>query len=116
HHEFARPGLGRQRVLERQGPHLLRQVDGVAARRGPEGPAAAAELRRLAVAVAGTARTLLLHELLARARAFRAVLDVGRAGHRLELLVAHPAVQDVLAHLEAEDLVLEGDRAAGLAV
>src|SRR5690606_23387923 len=70
----------------------------------------------LAVAMTGAARTLLLDELLARAPDFRPVLHVMRAGHRLELLIADHAVQDVGAGLEAENIVLERDRTISLAV
>ena len=102
--------------MSASGADLLGQLDRVAARGRTEGTAAAAELRRLAVAVTSAARTLLLDELLAGAGAFGAVLDVVRAGHRLELLVAHHAVKDVGTRLEAENVVIERDRAGGLAV
>ena len=48
--------LAGQRMLQRQRPHLLGQIDGMAAHHRPERLAAAAELRRRLVAVAGAAR------------------------------------------------------------
>ena len=67
-------------------------------------------------AVARAARTLLLDELLARTGAFRTILDVVRAGHRLELLVTDHAVQQIGTGLETEDLVLECHRTGIFAV
>src|SRR5690606_16422163 len=107
-------GLGRQGMLKRQGTDLLGQVDGMAARRRTESTATTTELRCLAIAMTSAARTLLLHELLARACAFRPVLHVMRAGHGLELLVTNHAVQDVWTNFETEDVVLEIDRTGGL--
>src|SRR5690606_21551295 len=114
--DLAGASLGRQRVAQRQGADLLGQVNGVAARGRAEGATTTTELRRLAIAVASAARALLLDELPAGEVALGTVLDVVRASHRLELLVAHHAVQDVLPHFEAENIVLEGDGTVGLAV
>ncbi len=40
---------------------------------------------------------------------FRAVLSMMRAGHALQSLIAHHTLNQILARLEAEDLVLEID-------
>ena len=56
HDQLLALGLAGQRVLERERPHLLRQVVLVAAHDRPEGLAAAAELRRRLVAVTGAGR------------------------------------------------------------
>ena len=66
HHQLARRGLGRQRVLQAEGAELLGQVVGVAARRRPLVGAAVAEGRRLARAVPGAAGALLAVDLLGR--------------------------------------------------
>src|SRR5208282_4508491 len=57
-------GLGRERVLERQRPDLLRQADGMAARLRAERAAAAAEQIDAGGAVAGGAGALLPVHLL----------------------------------------------------
>ena len=66
--------LAESACLQRQRAHLLGQLDGVAARLGPERLAAAAPLRHRLVAVAGAAGALLLVHLLAGDRDFRPVL------------------------------------------
>src|SRR5690606_27971162 len=88
---------------------------GMAARGRTECTATATELRSLAIAMASAARALLLHELLARARAFRPVLHVMRAGHGLELLVSNHAVQDIGTDFEAEHSVRDLDLTGRLA-
>src|SRR5690606_4830480 len=67
-------------------------------------------------AVTGAARTLLTHELLARHGDIGAVLDRVGAGHALEQLVAHHALQDVGARLKTEHGLIERDLAGLLAV
>src|SRR5690606_30352875 len=100
HDQRACSGLGRQSMLECQCADLLGKIDRVATRGRTECTATTTELRSLTVAVTSAARTLLLHELLARAHAFGAVLDVMRTSHSLKLLVAYHTVQDVGAYLE----------------
>src|SRR5271154_4790779 len=78
-HQAAGPDLGRQRVLERQRPHLLRQVMRVAARDRTHGPSAAAELWHPGRAVTGAAGALLLVHLLAGAVDVRAPQRLMRA-------------------------------------
>src|SRR5690606_29859960 len=103
-------------MAKSQSPDLLRKVNGMAARRGTECTATTTELWSLAVAMTSAARTLLLHELLARERTFRTVLHVMRARHSLKLLVANHAVKNVEADFKAEQIVLELDRTGRLAV
>src|SRR6185312_1063825 len=114
--ELARPSLGRERVLERQSADLLGQVDRMAARGRTEGAAATAELRRTAAAMTSGTAALLLAPLLAGESDLGAVLHVMGAGHGLEALVAHHAMENVGPRLETENLVLEAQRAGVLAV
>src|SRR5690606_1440072 len=109
-------GLGRERMLESKSADLLGQVDCVATRGRTECTATTTELGSLAVAVTRAARTLLLQELLAGACAFRAVLDVVRTSHGLELLVADHAVQNVGTDFKTEDSVVQSDSAGRLTV
>src|SRR4030088_1422046 len=103
-------------MLERKRPHLLRQIDGMAARLRPERLAAASEQIRPTAAVARAARALLAVELGA------GIIDLGAALHRdgaaapLGELVAHHAMQDVGARLEPEHMVGERDRSRLLGV
>src|SRR5262249_22561963 len=82
-------------------------LDGVAARLGAEHLATAAPLRHRLVAVPRAAGALLLVHLLAGDRDFRAVLGVMRAGHALQHLIAHHAMDEVGTRLQAENLVVE---------
>ena len=108
-------GLGRQRVLERERAHLLRQVDGVAAHHRTEGASAAAELRHARRAVTGAAGALLRIHLLAGAPDFGAVLGLVGAALALGELPVDAALQDVGARLEAENRIRQIDRAGFLA-
>ena len=105
--DASRLGLGRQRMLQAERAHLLRQVVLMAADDRAVGLAAAAELRSASRMVTGAARTLLLVHLGAGARDFGAALGLVRALLLLGELPAHDALQDVLARIEAEDLVGE---------
>ena len=95
--------LGGERVLQRERPHLLRQIEGMTAHDRTERLAAAAELRRRLVAVARAAGALLAVHLLRRRLDLAARLRLVRARLALGELPAHHAVQDVGARLEAED-------------
>ena len=106
--QLAGLGLGRKRMLERQRADLLGKIDGVAARLGTEGTTAAAELRSRRGAVTGDAAALLLAELLGGQAISPRCLTSWVPAMRLELLVAHHAVQDVGARLEAEHVVRRG--------
>src|SRR5262245_53000422 len=103
-------------MLERERAHLFGKVDRVAARRGPERAAAAAEEIDPRGAVACGACTLLSVHLLAGAVDLAAVLDVVGAALTLGELPAHTAMQDVRPRLEAEDRVRQFDRTRRLAV
>src|SRR6478736_7064749 len=81
-----------------------------------EGTAAAAELRHARRAVTRPAGALLLVYFLARTPDFGAVLDLVRAGASLGELIAHHAVDQIHARLEAENLVVEFDVAGRFAV
>jgi hypothetical protein len=84
-------------AAQRQLADLLRQVRGVAAHDRAERLAAAAELRRRLVAVAGAAGALLGVHLLGRRRDFGAALGLVRALLAARQLPHHAALQDVLA-------------------
>src|SRR5262249_17358838 len=79
----------------------------MAARLGPEHLAPATPLRHRLVTVPGTAGTLLLVHRLARARRLGAILGVMRAGHALQELIAHHAVDQIGTRFEPEDGVAE---------
>src|ERR1700754_4571437 len=102
-------------MLERERPHLLRQVGRMAAHPRTERTAPAAELRHAGRAVAGTAGALLLVHLLAGAPDLGAALGLVGAGLALVELPLHATRNDVLARLETEDLVRQIDRTGGLA-
>src|SRR5665648_642889 len=99
HDEHVSLHLGRQRMLQRQCPHLLRQIDGMAARLWPERLAAAAENRRLLAAVTRAAGPLLPIHLSSGRVDLRAVLDRNRATPALGELIAHHAMEQVGACL-----------------
>jgi hypothetical protein len=61
--------------------------------------------------VAGAAGALLLVHLLAGDRNFRAVLGMMRTGHALQHLIAHHAMDQVGARLQAKDRIVEIDLA-----
>src|SRR5262249_33103554 len=105
-----------QRVLERECAHFLGKIDRVAARRGPERAAAAAEEIDPGGAVAGGAGALLPVHLLAGAVGLAAGLYVVGAALTLGELPTHAAVQDVRPRLEAEDRLRQFDRTRRLAV
>ena len=84
HDQLLALGLAGKRMLQRQRPHLLRQVVLVAADDRAEGLAAAAELRRRLVAVTGLTSALLLVGLLAGHADLAAGLGLVRAGLALE--------------------------------
>src|SRR5690606_28777678 len=79
-HQLAGRDLARQRRLERQLAHLLRQVNGVAAHHRAEDLGAAAELRRAQRALTGAPRALLPVRLLGRAADLADALGLVRAG------------------------------------
>src|SRR5262249_55263855 len=108
--------LGRERVLERKRPNLLRQVDGEAMRLRPERFAAALEDRRLLAAVARPASTLLPVHLGGRGINLGAILDVSRAAPPLGELVANHASKNVRPRLESEYVVGELDCACLLGI
>src|SRR3954468_16283656 len=127
HDESAVAGLGGERHLEAERAHLLveRRIEVADAR--AVGLAAADEDRRAAIAVAGGAATFLATELLAgtgdvaalahRAGGDAAALARGAGGTAALLeLPGHDPVEDVGARLDIEDLVVEIDVLAGLAV
>src|SRR5439155_4554605 len=116
HNDAAVLGLGRQGMLKRERAHLLRQIDGVAARGWSERTAATAEEVHLRRAVAGGAGALLLVHLLAGAVDLGAVLDVVGAALALGKLPDDAALQNVGARHEAEDRVQKLDRTRCLAV
>ena len=111
HHEAARADLGGERVAQRERAHLLGQVMRVAARDRTHRPAAAAELRHAGRAVTGAAGALLLVHLLAGAIDLAASECLVVSGLALGQLPAHHARDDVGARLEAEDRVVEFERA-----
>src|SRR6185436_3542055 len=108
-------GLGRERVAQRERAHLLRHAYLVAARGRTERTAAAAEQVHARRAVTGLTGALLLVHLLARAPDFRTVLHVMGAALALGELPDHVALNEIVARLEAEDLVRQRDFAAVLA-
>src|SRR6516162_8880811 len=112
HDDAAVLGLGGQCMLERERAHLLGKINRVAARRGPERAAAAAEQIDPRGAVAGGAGALLPVHFLAGAVDLAAVLDVVGAALTLGELPAHAAMQDVRPRLEAEDRVRQFDQPA----
>ncbi len=101
--------LGRQRMTQSQGAHLLRQVMRMAAHDRTMSLATAAELRRTRRMVTGATGTLLLVHLGAGAVDLGAALGLVRALLLLGELPAHHALQDVLARLETENLIGELD-------
>src|SRR5262249_27793552 len=116
HYDLARLGLGGERMLQSQRAHLLGQFDGVAPWFGAEHLAAAAPLGHRLVAMTGIARALLPVHLLARDGDFRPVLHVMRAGHALQELIAHHAVDQILARLQSEDGIAEFHLAGALGI
>src|SRR6185295_14925033 len=115
HHDAAVLGLGRERMAQRERPHLLRQLDRMVARMRTERTSAAAEQVGALRAVAGAARTLLRAGLLAGAGDVRAVLDRVGAGTALGELPHDAALDQVLARLKAKDVLVERDRTRFLA-
>src|SRR6185312_13201499 len=116
HDDAAVLRLGRERVLERERTHLLRQIVRMAAHHRTEGASAAAELRHASGAVTGAARALLPVHLLAGAPNLGAALGLVRAGLALRQLPVDAALDDVGARLETEDLVRQAHRAGFLAL
>ncbi len=90
---------------QRQGAHLLRQVDGVASDDGTEGFSTADENARTARAVAGIAGALLLINFLLGAIDFRAALGLVVARLPFRQLPLHHAVQDIGARLQPENVI-----------
>src|SRR5262249_54602804 len=97
-------------------PHLLRQVDGVAAHQGPEGAAAAAEQVGAGRAVTGAAGALLAIHFFAGAPDLGAVLHLVGAALALGELPVDAALDQVGARIEAENGIRQLDRARRLAV
>src|SRR4029453_8241501 len=89
---------------------LLRQGEGVRAHHRTECTATAAELRNTGRTVTSTAGALLLVHLLAGAPDIGAALRLGRAGLTLGELPVDAALDDVLARLQAENLIGQLDR------
>ena len=117
HDDAAVLGLGRQRVLERERAHLLRQIDGVAAHDRTESTAAAAELRDARASRDGRRRCPSARTSSCRCARFRrAVLGLVRAALALGELPVDAALQDVAARLEAENLIRQISLAGFLAV
>ena len=117
HDQRRRRCLGRQRVPQRQRAHLLGQVVRVAAHHRAEGAAAAAELRHAAPSRDGRRRCPSACTSSCRCGAISARSErLVRAGPALGELPAHHAGDDVGARLEAENRVVELDRAGGGAV
>src|SRR5205085_12487057 len=109
HDEAAVLGFRRQRMLERQRAHLLRQVGRVRANHRTERTATAPELRHAGRAVTSAAGALLLVHLLAGAPDIGAALRLVRSGLALVELPLDAALDDILARLQAENLVGELD-------
>src|SRR6201992_191111 len=101
-------------MLQRQRPHLLRQIGGVGTNHRTERAATAAELRHAGRAVTSTAGALLLVHLLAGTPDIGAALRLVRSGLALVELPLHATRNDVGARLETEDRVRELDRTAVL--
>src|SRR5690606_17451700 len=117
HDDVAGVGAGRQCVAQSERAELLRQVVRVVARQTVMRMTTATEDRGVRRAVTRLARTLLLVELRVRARDFTTRLRFVRARTALGELVLHHAMQDVFADfLDAEDRLVEIDRAALLAI
>src|SRR5205807_8982484 len=115
HHDAAVLGLGRERMAQRQRPHLLRQLDRMVARMRTERASAAAEQVGALRAMTRAARALLRAGRLAGAGDVRAVLDRMRAGAALGELPDDAALDQVLARLKAKDVLVERDRTGFLA-
>src|SRR3954447_23296274 len=105
HDQAAVLGLGRQSMLERQRAHLLRQVGRMRANHRTERTATAAELRHAGRAMTSTAGALLLVHLLAGAPDIGAALRLVRSGLALVELPLDATLDDILARLQAENLV-----------
>src|SRR6478736_1087749 len=115
HDQPAVLGLRRQRMLERQRAHLLRQAGLVRANNRAERTATAAELRHAGRAVTGATGALLLVHLLAGAPDFGAAFCLVRSGLALVELPLHATLNDVGTGLETENRVRELDRSGLLA-
>src|SRR5580692_8254023 len=102
-------------MAKRQRANLLRQGKGVRTHHRAERTAAAAELRHPSRAVTRAAGALLLVHLLSGAPDIGAALDLVGPGLTLVELPLHAALDDVLARLEAENLVGKLHRACRLA-
>src|SRR5215467_1704555 len=102
HDQAAVLGFRRERMLERQRAHLLRQVGRVRANNRTERTATAAELRHAGRAVTGAAGALLLVHLLAGAPDIGAALGLVRSGLALVELPLHATLDDVGTGLETE--------------
>src|SRR5579859_3907109 len=103
-------------MAQRQRPHLLRQIDRVAAHDRAERAAAAAKQIGPRRAVAGPAGALLPVYLLAGARDIGAVLHRMGAGLTLGELPVDAAVNQIGARLKPKDIVRERDRAGFVTV
>src|SRR5690606_22965052 len=90
------------------------QLDGVAARGRAESATTTTEDIGATRAVTRTAAALLATELLAGHGDIGAVLDRVRAGHALQKLVAHHALDQIGARFEPEHCVVERDLAGRL--
>src|SRR6202171_3040105 len=115
HDQAAILGLRGERMTKRQRANLLRQSERVRAHHGAESTAAAAELRHPGRAVTRTAGALLLVHLLAGAPDIRPALGLVGPGLTFGELPIDAALDDVLARLQAENLVRKLNRAGRLA-
>src|SRR4051812_44186212 len=116
HDEPAVARLGGERHLEAERAHLLVERRVEVADPGPMRLAAADEDRRPPVAVAGGAAALLAPELLAGAGDVGALAGAAGGAAALLELPGDDPVEDVGARLDVENLVVEIDVLAGLAV
>src|SRR5262249_49472416 len=116
HHDVAVLGLGRQRVLEAQRLHLLRQIELVAVHDRTHGLGAPDVERSGTRTVTGAAAALLRAGLLLRAVHFRAGQDLVIAAAALGELPNDHALDQILARLKTEDGVVEFDFTGRLVV
>src|SRR5437588_1144870 len=103
-------------MAQRERAHLLRQVDRMIARMRTERAAAAAEQVRAHRAMTGAAGALLRDALLAGPVDIRAVLHRMRAGTAPGKLPDDAALDQVVARLEAKNVLVERDRSGVRAV
>src|SRR5262249_50440799 len=108
--------LQRERGLQAEAPHLLRQLEREVARLRSEDDAAAAELRRAQRALARGAGALLAPRLFRGALDLADALGAGGAGAALGELPIDDARDDVRPRRQAEHRLIQLDLAGGLVV